>query len=554
MACRGGRPLLDRRRRAAARRRSRRARGQRRHAARPRRPQGLRAALGRAAPRRDRQGPRDPRGRDRALPRRAGRPRGRAARHVAARARRRRARAASSSASAPSSRGSIPTRATLVEALTQGIVNKLLHEPTVRVKDAAGTPRGDYYADALGALFDLPDCRIARGADDAHRDARQPARALAGRARRRAARAAMSSTCSSTTTRRSRPDAPTSTRSAGTGVFVKEVQQAVLDGRADLAVHSAKDLPADDRRRASCSRRFPSGPTRATRSSASTLDAHPDRRARRHRLGAPAGAARGSSGPTSRSGRCAATSRRGCASASTKGYDAVVVALRRARPARPRATEVDRGARPVGDAAAGRARRARRSSAAPTTRDTRDASRRSTTPTRTARSTPSGRSSPSSAAGATCPCGALATIADGDRSRSTRCSRRSTATSCCARASTGAIAEDVGGAAATRPARRQGRPRACSTPKESRRDRVPRRRRARRSRAAHAARRGAAARAPTSSSTTGSRRRRCSTSRRPTAERVDVGKAPGRVAMNAGRRSTTLLVDARARQARRSCG
>ena len=29
----------------------------------------------------------------------------------------------------------------------------------------------------------------------------------------------------------------------GQGVFVKEVQQAVLDGRADLAVHSAKDLP-----------------------------------------------------------------------------------------------------------------------------------------------------------------------------------------------------------------------------------------------------------------------------------------------------------------------
>jgi hydroxymethylbilane synthase len=30
----------------------------------------------------------------------------------------------------------------------------------------------------------------------------------------------------------------------GKGVFVKEVQEAVLDGRADLAVHSAKDLPA----------------------------------------------------------------------------------------------------------------------------------------------------------------------------------------------------------------------------------------------------------------------------------------------------------------------
>jgi hydroxymethylbilane synthase len=31
----------------------------------------------------------------------------------------------------------------------------------------------------------------------------------------------------------------------GKGVFVKEVQRAVLDGRADLAVHSAKDLPSD---------------------------------------------------------------------------------------------------------------------------------------------------------------------------------------------------------------------------------------------------------------------------------------------------------------------
>jgi hydroxymethylbilane synthase len=31
----------------------------------------------------------------------------------------------------------------------------------------------------------------------------------------------------------------------GTGVFVKEVQHAVLDGRADIAVHSAKDLPSE---------------------------------------------------------------------------------------------------------------------------------------------------------------------------------------------------------------------------------------------------------------------------------------------------------------------
>jgi glutamyl-tRNA reductase len=49
-----------------------------------------------------------------------------------------------------------PDSRELVDAITQGIVNKMLHEPTVRVKDAAGTPRGDYYADALATLFDLP--------------------------------------------------------------------------------------------------------------------------------------------------------------------------------------------------------------------------------------------------------------------------------------------------------------------------------------------------------------------------------------------------------------
>ncbi len=42
-----------------------------------------------------------------------------------------------------------------IEALTRGIVAKLLHEPTVRVKEAAGSGRGELYADALTTLFDL---------------------------------------------------------------------------------------------------------------------------------------------------------------------------------------------------------------------------------------------------------------------------------------------------------------------------------------------------------------------------------------------------------------
>jgi hydroxymethylbilane synthase len=46
-----------------------------------------------------------------------------------------------------------------------------------------------------------------------------------------------------TTTGDARTDVPIHAL-GGTGIFVKEVQQAVLDDRADIAVHSAKDLPA----------------------------------------------------------------------------------------------------------------------------------------------------------------------------------------------------------------------------------------------------------------------------------------------------------------------
>ena len=45
-------------------------------------------------------------------------------------------------------------------------------------------------------------------------------------------------------TRGDRDQASSLAQIGGQGIFVKEVQAAVLDGRADLAVHSAKDLPA----------------------------------------------------------------------------------------------------------------------------------------------------------------------------------------------------------------------------------------------------------------------------------------------------------------------
>jgi glutamyl-tRNA reductase len=42
-----------------------------------------------------------------------------------------------------------------VEAVTRGIVAKLLHGPSVRLKGEAGTPRGERYAAAVRELFDL---------------------------------------------------------------------------------------------------------------------------------------------------------------------------------------------------------------------------------------------------------------------------------------------------------------------------------------------------------------------------------------------------------------
>jgi glutamyl-tRNA reductase len=48
-----------------------------------------------------------------------------------------------------------PKQREAVEAVTRGVLAKLLHDPTVRLKDAAGTPKGERLSDALRELFDL---------------------------------------------------------------------------------------------------------------------------------------------------------------------------------------------------------------------------------------------------------------------------------------------------------------------------------------------------------------------------------------------------------------
>jgi glutamyl-tRNA reductase len=46
-----------------------------------------------------------------------------------------------------------PNEQEAVEALTRAIIAKLLHDPTVKLKDAAGTPRGERLAETLRELF-----------------------------------------------------------------------------------------------------------------------------------------------------------------------------------------------------------------------------------------------------------------------------------------------------------------------------------------------------------------------------------------------------------------
>ena len=42
-----------------------------------------------------------------------------------------------------------------VEAMTKGLVAKLLHTPSVKLKDDAGTPQGERNAATVRDLFDL---------------------------------------------------------------------------------------------------------------------------------------------------------------------------------------------------------------------------------------------------------------------------------------------------------------------------------------------------------------------------------------------------------------
>ena len=130
-----------------------------------------------------------------------------------------------------------PEQEQALEAATAAIVNKMLHGPTVQLKELA-TRRP-----SAGA--DRPDPQAARAVTaDPDRLARQRARALAGRARAGAARP-LGHECriQIITTTGDRVQDRRLESVGGKGAFLKEIEEAMLAGEVDLAVHSLKDVP-----------------------------------------------------------------------------------------------------------------------------------------------------------------------------------------------------------------------------------------------------------------------------------------------------------------------
>ena len=155
------------------------------------------------------------------------------------------------------------------------------------------------------------------------RHARKPAGALAGRACARLLQHAFRARTVELlgmTTRGDQILDRSLSKVGGKGLFVKELETALEDGRADLAVHSLKDvpmdLPAGLRAGRGARARRPARRLRLEPRYAALADA-----AARARWSAPRACAAWCScarcGPTCGSSRCAATSTRACASSTT---------------------------------------------------------------------------------------------------------------------------------------------------------------------------------------------------------------------------------------------
>ncbi len=139
-----------------------------------------------------------------------------------------------------------------VEALARAIASRMLHEPTLRLKRASGDEDSYLYVSALRELFGLDvgtePLAAGRRRGDRARLATQAPRPLRLGTRGSALALAQAEAISGALggleivaieTSGDRGEGGDKAR------FVKEIEEALLDEEIDLAVHSAKDLPAD---------------------------------------------------------------------------------------------------------------------------------------------------------------------------------------------------------------------------------------------------------------------------------------------------------------------
>ncbi len=142
------------------------------------------------------------------------------------------------------------------------VVDKLLHAPTVRVKELASSPDGEEYAAALRVLFDLDprtvDAVTRAEVESPNSTGGEPVNSEPLRLGSRKSPMAIAQSgdvarlITERTGRRVEIVGVTTlgdvsreqlTQIGGTGVFVSALRESLLRGEVDFAVHSLKDLP-----------------------------------------------------------------------------------------------------------------------------------------------------------------------------------------------------------------------------------------------------------------------------------------------------------------------